>query len=294
MKYTLIVNPNAGKKRGSRTAGEAVTAFAGHNIESELLFSEKAGEAVRLARNLDLSATDAVIAVGGDGTLFEVINGLMSNRTEFKLPLGQIPVGTGNSFLRDLDIIDRDDAIKAIVAGNTRKVDLVRFSESGKTMYFINLLGAGFVSNVARRANRYKRFGPLSYIIGVFQEVAVMKPANVILGIDGEEVMREALFVEICNSRYTGGDMMMAPDARIDDGLLDVVMLNKITRRKLISIFPQIFRGTHTQTEVVEVFRGKKVILRADRHLHLTPDGEIFGTTPVTAEILPGRLRMFG
>jgi len=233
-----------------------------------------------------------------------MINGLMDGwNTEgisgegdpdpIPFPIGQIPVGTGNSFIRDLGIETPDEAAEAILGGTTRPVDLGTLSCSAGRYVFINLLGAGFVSSVAHRAGRYKRWGALSYVIGVLQETIALAPGQLTLTVDGTTVQREALFVEICNSRYTGGDMCMAPDAIIDDGLLDVVVMSRVTRRKLLTLFPRIFSGTHVQDPVIEVFRGRSIQVETDTPWLLTPDGETFGSTPIVVNVLPGHVRMY-
>uniref|UniRef100_UPI002633BD59 diacylglycerol/lipid kinase family protein n=1 Tax=Oceanispirochaeta sp. TaxID=2035350 RepID=UPI002633BD59 len=203
------------------------------------------------------------------------------------------PVGTGNSFIKDLGIETVDDALKKIIAGNTKGVDLGHFSYSEGQHYFANLLGTGFVSNVAYRAKKYKMLGALSYIFAVLEELMVLKSTSIEMEIDGRSIKRNAVFTEICNSRFTGGDMMMAPDARIDDGLLDIILLNKISRGKILKLFPTIFKGTHIQNEAVECLTAKKITLKSEKSLLLTPVGETFGKTPIEVTILPGKIRMY-
>lgn len=293
MKITMIVNPNAGKKQGRSLAGEAAEALRKEGIEIEFLVSEKKGDTRVLAENLSIEGVDAVLAVGGDGTLFEVINGLLSKRDSLPIPIGQIPVGTGNSFIKDLGIESVDDALQHIKAGKTKDIDLGEFTCSEGRYFFVNLLGSGFVSNVAYRAKRYKILGAFAYILGVLEEIIFLKPSTVEIELDGELIKRDALFTEICNSKYTGGDMMMAPDAEINDGLLDIILLNSISRRKVLSLLPAIFKGKHVEDEGVECFKGKKISVKSDRPLLLTPDGETFGTTPIDVQIHPGKIRMY-
>jgi YegS/Rv2252/BmrU family lipid kinase len=293
MNLTMIVNPNAGKKQGMIQAQYAAEVLKNQGIGVVILESRKAGETRTLAENLDLQGVDGVLAVGGDGTLFEVINGLLMNHDSVPVPLGQIPVGTGNSFIKDLGVESVDDALQMITSGNTKGIDLGYFSCSDGAYYFINLLGTGFVSNVAYRAKKYKMWGSLSYVLAVLEELLFLRFTPIELEIDGKLINRNALFTEICNSRYTGGDMMMAPDAEIDDGLLDIILMNKTTRSRLLKLFPSIFKGTHISNKAIETYRGKKIILRSDRPLLLTPDGETFGTTPIEVTMHPSKLRMY-
>ena len=289
----MIVNPHAGKKQGLAVAEETLKELKKHDIEVEMLISKAHGESITLASNLNIEDFDGILAVGGDGTLFEVINGLLKDRQDIKIPIGQIPVGTGNSFSKDLGISNLKDTIKAIIAGKTRAVDLGEFSYSQGKHFFINLLGTGFVSNVAYRAGKYKKLGSLSYIFGVLEEVAVLKSTKIEIIIDGTLIKREAVFTEICNSRYTGGDMLMAPGAKIDDGLLDIIILKKVSRLKLLSLFPLLFKGEHVNDDAVEVFTGKNISLKSDKKLVLTPDGETFGDTPIDVTMHPKKIKMF-
>lgn len=293
MKLCMIVNPHAGKKQGMSAAETASKIFKEHGISIEMLISKKHGESVTLSENLNIQDYDGILAVGGDGTLFEVINGLFKNRQNIEKPIGQIPVGTGNSFIKDLGISNLEESINVIISGKTREIDLGEFSYSKGKHFFINLLGTGFVSNVAYRAKKYKKLGSLSYILGVLEEVAVLRSTKIEINIDGTLIKREAIFTEICNSRYTGGDMLMAPEAKIDDGLLDIIILNKVSRLKLLSLFPLLFKGEHVNDDAVEVFTGKNISLKSDKQLLLTPDGETFGNTPIDVTIYPKKIKMF-
>ena len=293
MKLCIIVNPNAGRKQGLAAADKAADLFKSRDVDFDIKVSEKPGDSVTLAENLDTETYTGIIAVGGDGTLFEVINGLLKSRKTISIPVGQIPVGTGNSFIKDLGISSIDQALSVIIGGNTKNIDLGKFSSSSGSFYFANLLGTGFVSNVAYRAQKYKKLGAFSYILGVLEEVTVLKSVEVLLNIDGKEFKKDVIFTEICNSRYTGGDMLMAPDAEIDDGLLDVVILNKVSRVKLLSLFPKLFKGTHINDPAIEVLKGKIISLKSSVPMALTPDGETFGETPVEITTYPKKIKMF-
>jgi diacylglycerol kinase (ATP) len=294
MALRMIVNPNAGKKRGALAAEQAASLLRAAGKEVEMVLTEEAGHAVTLAAQIDSSEVEGVIAVGGDGTLFEVINGLFQREESVVLPVGQIPVGTGNSFIKDLGIESIEDAVEKILNENLRRVDLGKFSCSDGTYYFVNILGAGFVSNVASRATKYKKLGAFSYVLGVLGELAALKASPLRIDIDGETYEREAIFVEICNSRLTGGNMIMSPDSILDDGLLDVVIVSKVTRRKLLRLFPTLFKGTHVHNESVEVVRGKHITVESTELLGLNIDGETFGKTPMEINVVPGAIEMYG
>jgi len=293
MNLLLIVNPKARKNKGLKIADNAVFYLKQQNINPHVVVSQYPGHAMELAKQADLNQYQGIIAVGGDGTLFEIINGLLKNHDSISIPLGQIPVGTGNSFIKDLNINNEKDALQKIAAKKTRKIDVGYFKCPDHEFYFINLLGFGFVSNVAYSANKYKFLGSLSYIIGVFEQVIKLKAYPLEITIDGTVYQRNNIFVEICNSTKTGGDMIMAPDAKIDDGFLDVILLNDISRAKLLNTFPKIFKGEHIHIPEAEVFKARNIIAKTETPQILTPDGEILGTTPIEVTILNQKISMF-
>ena len=288
------MNPNAGRRRGRAVAAEVQATLEQAGIDSEQRVSTGPGETRSIALGLKPDEWDGILSIGGDGTLFEVVNGLLSSREQVGVPVGIVPVGTGNSFVKDLGVADVSNALEPILAGATRRIDLGHCTSGTGSFYFANLLGAGFVSEVARRANQYKALGPLSYILGVVQEVISLGTTPTILEIDGKRLERELVFAEICNSRFTGGDMMMAPDASISDGLLDVIVASRMTRRRLLRLLPTIFSGRHVDAPEIEVFRGSSISLRSEQPLALTPDGEILGKTPIDVRVHPGHLEVFG
>jgi diacylglycerol kinase family enzyme len=159
--------------------------------------------------------------------------------------------------------------------------------------HFVNLTGAGFVANVASRAGSFKLFGDASYTIGVLLELILLRGTVCRVIADGRESTRDAIFVEICNSRKTGGDMIMAPEALVDDGLFDVVIARSMSRRTLLGLFPKIFTGEHVKDPHVECFRCAKISVSFDRPQRVTPDGELLGTTPLEAEVIPRALDVF-
>jgi YegS/Rv2252/BmrU family lipid kinase len=292
MKILLLVNPAAGRKQGKATAAQALKLFQDKGISAEARYSEFSGHLFQLAESAVTEPWDAIVAVGGDGTLFEIINGMLAGDPGLPIPLGIIPVGTGNSFSRDLNIGGLDTAVAKIVRAKVRKVDLGQYESSEGTRVFINILGFGFVADVANEAHKHKRWGALSYVIGVLVITARLESYSLEMEIDGQKFTRDNCFVEISNSTKTGGDMLMAPQALIDDGFLDVIILNKISRIGLLKAFPKIFKGTHVNLPEVEVFKAKNISMKTNSPKILTPDGEIRGTTPLRVTVLPQKLQV--
>ena len=262
-------------------------------MKVEVMESSGCGKMKTIAESLNQEDWSGIAAVGGDGSFFEVINGLYRTDSGIGAVIGQIPAGTGNSFLQDISIMTPEDSVEAIIANRTHVVDLAQFSCSDGEYRFINMLGAGFVSNVARSAGKYRIFGSKSYLFGVLEEVIRLDPVSVRLEIDGQIIERNTIFVEICNSRFTGGNMLMAPSAQIDDGLLEVIVVNRCSRRRVLELLPTVFDGKHVDAPEVEVFRGESIALDSEHPMALNADGEVFGYTPVRAGMCSKKVQVF-
>ena len=264
------------------------------NLDYDLVATKQQGHGVDLVEKADLSSYDGVIAAGGDGTLFEVINGYYRNDSAEKPTLGVLPVGTGNAFVRDMDMHDHDwqPALDVIKAGKTRKFDVGRFKTEGETWYYLNILGLGLVADIGATAKKLKVFGNISYTLGSFYHILALSTHKVIMEIDGEHLERENVFVEISNTRYTA-NFLMAPNARTDDGLLDVTMLKPKSRLGLIKAFPKIITGEHIHMEEIETFQASRIKIETDMPKILTPDGELMGSTPLEVDCLKQAIDVF-
>ena len=294
MKVALIANPNSGRKNARKVIGEIENRLRSEGITLDLQLTRYHGHAEAIVRRMDIGQVDAIVSVGGDGTNYHVLNGLLRYHPDAVLPpLGIIPLGRGNSFALDLPIRSVGEGIDALIRQRTRPVDVCRFTQGRHVYYFVNLMGIGFVTDVAGTAARFNRAGDMSYVIGVFYRLMGLRFYRMDLEIDGETVSGQNCFVEICNSRYTGGNMLMAPDARIDDGWFDVVVTAPLSRVSLIATLPKIFKGTHGVNPAVRFIRGTSARISTGSRKTMLPDGEIFGFTPTDVSILPHRVRYF-
>jgi len=287
MKICMIFNPYAAHGRAVKLLPEIENYCRSKQIECEIFQTEYRGHGIELVKNLDFNQYDAVVAGGGDGTLFEVINGYYRNPSLQRIPLGILPVGTGNAFARDLHVATNQwqEALEIISLRQPRRVDVGKFITHGETYYYLNILGLGFVSDVTAVAHKLKGFGNFSYTIGVFQQMLFLHTFGTNLEIDGQILDRDCVFVEISNTRYTS-NFLMAPAAEIDDGRLDVTILNGLSRLKLIKAFPTIFTGEHVHLPQVETLQARQIKIATVEPKILTPDGEVLGMTPVEVECL--------
>ncbi len=294
MKLALILNPYSGGKKGGKRLPEIESILVQNKIEYEIFISQYHEHIIDICANLDIENIDGIVAIGGDGTNFQVINGLLKTYLPENIPpIGIIPVGSGNSFAKDLFIETFEDGVNAILRHRIKKVDVLSFTQKDQRIYFVNLAGLGFVTDVADTARRFKFLQDASYVVGVLHRTINLAFHRIEMDIDGKTFTGENCFIEFCNSRYTGGDMLMAPDAVIDDGLMDIVIAAPLSRASLLATLPKIYKGTHIHHPAVQYIKAKKAVIRTFPEKKMLPDGEIFGTTPTTVEVHPKMLRYF-
>ena len=293
MKVLVIYNPRAGGGRARRLLPAIRAYLAERAIAAEFLMTEARGHATTLAEQSDLTPFDAVVAAGGDGTLFEVLNGFMRNPGTRKPALGLIPNGTGNAFMKELGLRKSDwrRAIDIIARKQTRAIDVGRLQAQGQAWYFLNIVGMGFIADIAATAARLKWLGNFAYTLAVLLRLPWLKTQKFRLDIDGEPVEREGVFVEVANSSYTGTSFLIAPKARLDDGLLDVILLKRISRTGLLRLFRTVYDGSHIRHPQVEYLHARSITVTEPTPGPLVPDGELLGRSPASFECLPGAIR---
>lgn len=293
MKILVIYNPHAGNGRARRLLPEIRRYLDDKAVDAEFVLTEASGHATSLAVRTDLARFDALVASGGDGTLFEVLNGYMRNPGERKPPLGLIPNGTGNAFMKELGLRKSDwrAAIDIIARQQPKSLDVGRLQAQGQTHYFINIVGMGFVAEVAATAVPLKRLGNAAYTLAVLLRLPWLKAQTLTLEVDGETIVREGVFVEVANSRFTGTTFLIAPKAKLDDGLLDVVLLKSISRIGLLRLFRTVFDGSHIHHPGVEYFQARSITVAEQFPGRLIPDGEILGSSPARFDCVPGAIQ---
>lgn len=295
MNYVAIVNPAAGGGRCGEQVDGSIRRLSDMGLGLEVLRTERPGDATRLAREAYGRGARDFIVVGGDGTNFEVINGLFPAAlagAQGRVSLGFLPLGTGNSFLKDFTDRGADHAIEALADGRRRPCDVVRVEHDGGELYFMNLFSFGFTADVAQLANaRFKRLGDGGYALSVVLSLARLTPKQVRMRLDGGRWWeQQADFVSINNSRYTGGDMLMAPYADTHDGQCDVVLVGDLGRAGVLATFPKIFAGTHVHHRKITTCRATRIDFDLSGPLDLMVDGEVIRAQPRRLEVLHGAL----
>jgi diacylglycerol kinase (ATP) len=293
-RFFAIVNPAAGGGRCGSLAPAALRRVEDLGVEIETVNTTRPGEAKGLARNAYLRGFRHFLAVGGDGTSYEIVNGLFPEACTGGQPtLAFLPLGTGNSFLRDFTSRGVEHTLEALRNGRHRSCDLILLRHADGELYFMNLLSLGFTADVGDLTNRcFKRWGELGYILGVLTRLATLKHAAFPHRLNGaaDWDRRPCLFLSFSNSKYTGGKMMIAPKADATDGMIEYVRWSPIGRLRLLWTFPRLFTGTH----IGHSLASRAAVQRVDFDLHgpvnALVDGEILHLECRSLEVLPAAL----
>ncbi len=295
-KTLLVLNPAAGKGRGKKIVEGIFKQLQEAIVDMDFIESENPSHLFEIGKDAVGQGYRRIVTIGGDGTPFELINGLYhTGKPAEHIELGMIPSGTGNSFLRDFVEISSQEIVRRMLAGEKRQVDLVEFSyrqdNQHITKYFHNILGLGLIADILKLTNeKLKPFGPLSYSLAVFIRLFKGMANRMTISVDGVSHEMENSALVISNSKFTGGAMKIAPMADTADGKVDTVVFEQVNRRDIINIFANIFKGTHVDHPKVKIFSGSEITIHTDPEELLMADGELLGYTPLTLKVLPGEL----
>ncbi|MDQ7794611.1 MAG: diacylglycerol kinase family lipid kinase [bacterium] len=287
MKTFVVVNGTAGAGRALRLWPRVKDELASIR-PFDFGVTGRAGHAVELARDAARGGYGLVVAFGGDGTVFETANGLMREDRALAT-LGVIPAGSGNDIARTLGIPREPAAACELLRDPTpRHVDMFRVNDR----YVVGTGGVGFDAEVAALANRWPKYlpGTITYVLAIFARLATFSPVEVELTLDGQTQRTRVLLVAVGNTQYYGGGMRVCPQARVDDGLLEVIVAGPLSKAQTIRLLPTIFSGRHILHPLVTCYRAREVTISSAVPLSIQTDGEVVGQLPVTFRVLPGAL----
>ena len=294
--YLAIVNPAAGGGRSRKLLGPALERLRAGGIEVTTAETRAQGEATGIARRAYESGIRNFIAVGGDGTSYEIVNGLYPQAVAGERPtLAFLPLGTGNSFLRDFSDQGVDYAIESLLAHRCRTCDVMRLRHRTGVIHYINLLSMGFSADVATlRARRFSDWGEMGYVTSIFLTLARFNRRPFPVRVNGAEDFdsRRCLFVTFNNSKFTGGTMMIAPNAQIDDGLVEYVRWGPIGRLGLIRNLPGLYDGTHVKHRLAERQAVRRIEFNLDAPADVMVDGEVLSLHCEELDVLTGALNV--
>ncbi len=299
---TVIVNPHAGKRRVGEEVPELERTLRARDLEYTLLRTEGRGDATRFARETLETGGRFIVAVGGDGTVHEVVNGMMGADGAAIAPdavLGVVAAGSGCDFIRTFGLPgDASRACYHLTGDNTYPLDVGKITYttvSGETdvRYFVNVAEAGLGGAVASRAARMSpRLGQSKYFFGFWLTLPRFKLATVRVQADRRTYEGPAYLVVVGNAQYYGGGMKISPRSYPGDGVLDVLVF-KGPKTDSFTLLPKIYRGEHLPNDHIEELRVKQALtIEADRPLPIEADGEVLGSTSATVDVVPQAIRM--
>jgi YegS/Rv2252/BmrU family lipid kinase len=294
--FLAVVNPAAAGGRCRKLVPEALDRLRAGGIKLEVVETNGPGQATHMARDGYARGFRKFIAVGGDGTSYEIVNGLFPRReSDDAVTLAFLPLGTGNSFLREFTDRGVEHAIEALLARRSQPCDVLRLRHGEGILHYINLLAMGFAADVAAlRTRRFSGWGELGYQSSIFISLARLRRRPFPLRIDNEEEIdrRPCLFLTFNNSKFTGGTMMIAPKADVNDGLIEYVRWGPIGRLGLIRNLPTLYDGTHIQHPMAERRSAKRIDFYLNAPVDLMVDGEVLTLQCQTLDVLPSALRV--
>jgi diacylglycerol kinase (ATP) len=289
----IIVNPTAGSGRAAKLLPWIRERLA-HRPDAELHITGHPGEAEELAARAADDGCDRVVAVGGDGTIQEVVNGILG--ADARPAVGIVPVGSGNDLARSLGLpADPAEAWTVAIGRVTRTIDAALATNGERRQrWFASAGGIGFDAQVAAAmsARRGWQAGRAGYLLTTLTELRRFDNRRLRLVLDGAPLECRALLVAIANGPYYGGGMRIAPDAEPDDGWLDLCVVGDVSRLTAIRELPNLYRGTHVRNPAVSLHRVRLVEIEGDGETHSHLDGEPFGSIPLRVEVHPGVLEV--
>ncbi len=291
-KYYLIVNPQGGAKKGHSILEKVKPIFKKAGAELDIRETGYAGHARMMANTLKFEGYKGLCAIGGDGTMHELVNGMLTRKDRDKISLGLLTGGTGNSFMHDMNCLDPVVAAKRILMGRLRKVDIARVDAAGEIIYGFNIVGWGLPTDINILAAKLRWLGGQCYNVASIIEVIKNKVRLAKISIDGRTIAGDYGFILGCNTIHTGNAMKMAPLAQIDDGLIDLIIVRKAGRLKLLYLFTKIFKGGHVGDPAVEYHQAREFSIVPLEDYVLNIDGETVGSTPIHVKILPGEIEV--
>ena len=288
--YFIIVNPISGNGKSEKLLKSLIDNFENKSITHKIIITEYSGHAKKICKNL--KEYEKVIIIGGDGTFNEAINGLMIN--DHKPIIGFIPGGTGNAMMHDLKGTTYDKALDIILSNRTKKIDAMQLDFNESIEYSINIVGWGMAADINILSEKLRFLGPTRYTIASMYYVFNKVCRKAKIEIDEREIVDNFLFILTLNTIHTGKGMKAAPKARLDDGLMDIIILkSNISKLELLLLLPKIFSGKHVLSDKVEYVQGKKINIIPEENEILNIDGEMRCSTPINISILPHRLEIF-
>ena len=284
-KIHFVLNPKAGNGISLKIFQEIEGELKSNNVKYTLFKSQGKNDIFNHVMSDEIPDCDLICAMGGDGTIHEIADGLMQSGKASDLPFSIIPSGTGNAFAQTLGELEPKKAIQKILDGERLKIDAMEIKQGSKTSYAVNIIGWGMASRVNQISDQLRILGGIRYNIASLIGIATMKKKKLILRMDDEVINEDALFFLALNTVYTGKGMKMAPDADFTDGLIDIIMFKSATKLQVVNIFLKLFSGKHIFDPRVTYKQVESFRLESEGD-DLNIDGENQGHTPIDVRVV--------
>ena len=293
----LIVNPISGKKAAKKILPIVVSEFEKNQFQIKIVESEYKGHIENILNTYSIEDYYFCCIIGGDGSFHEAVNGLMKRSDNLKVPLCLVPAGTGNSLARDLGILDLKIAINSIINGKKLSVDISKIDCDNQRIYTFNIAGWGMVATIGINAERFRWLGISRYtILSIFEIIFKKTNSANIVYYDKDNKKHELndnfMFAVLCNTIHTGKGMKIAPKAKLNDGLIDLVLIKDASRLKLLILMSKLFSGKHIYDDIVDYVQLSKFELKTHTISQLNIDGEIKGSAPFKLSIIPKAIQI--
>lgn len=292
-KILLIAHGKRSIKKRDAIIAQIRPILAMENIDIALHLTEYPRHAYEMAKELDLSEFFAVSGIGGDGTLNEIIDGMLNRPDNVIKPIAFFPGGTANDFLRCVDGLDPAQTANNIIQGRTRGIDILEIKTREKTYYSHLFMGWGLPYLLLKYALKFRWMGPLMYKIGAVLSFFTVRLRSVPVVIDGQHSQRKLLGFIACNAPMNGGGMKAAPHAKMDDGKLDIVFFGQGNIFQLIKAFSKMEDGSWLNLANVHYEQAVSIQLQSQDNNPLNIDGELCGSSPFKVKVLPQRIQFF-
>ena len=291
-KLYFLLNPFAGNGNAYNIFKLVKSILDKEQIEIESYLSQSKGDIERFITNEDLSEFDGICVIGGDGTIHEAIEGLMQSEKSKYLSLGIIPAGSGNAFAEDLGLRNPLDGLENIIIGDISRIDVMRIKTRHNINYAVNIIGWGMASNVNILAEKLRWLGNIRYSIASILSILKIKLQKVNIIIENQVFDGKIAFFIALNNIHTGKGMKMAPKAKLNDGLIDIILLKKASRLRILKIFLQLFSGKHIYDPLVQYMQVKSFSINSENDF-LNIDGENIGQTPIEVSVERNAIQLF-
>ena len=298
-KILLIVNPVSGNKNSTKILPNIKSILKKEFDLTDIIKTEYPNHIEEIVLNYNFDSLHCICIIGGDGSFHEAINGMLNRKDQKKIPLALIPSGSGNSLCRDLNLLDPLKATKNIINQNKMKIDILKITDYNQNIiYSFNIVGWGMVTDIGIKAEKYRWLGTSRYTILSLFQILLKRTrfANIVYTNNNNkknEINKELMFIMLSNTIHTGKGMKIAPKAKLNDGLVDLLLIENISRFKLLKLMPKLFTGQHIDDDDVKYTQAKKIEFTSKNKNALNIDGEIKGTSPFKLEIISKAIEIF-